>query len=235
MKRFFKQAGCRRTEAGWAVELDGRPVRTPGRRALCLPRQALAEALCAEWNAQGEKIDMRAMPLNRIANAAIDLVPDRRDEVIDQIVRYGATDLLCYRTAEQPELAARQQATWQPVLDWLMRQHDAPLAVTDAVTPVGQPEASLAAIRAALRPRDDFALAAISNLTAVLGSVALALAVVDRAVTSDAAWAASILDETHQARLWGEDAEAAGARAARRADFDVAVRMLALLAAADDD
>ena len=52
--------------------LDGKPVRTPARSALVLPTLALAQAIAAEWDAQGELLDPNAMPLTRLANSAID-------------------------------------------------------------------------------------------------------------------------------------------------------------------
>ena len=229
MKRLYREAGCRQLEGAWAIELDGRAVRTPAGGTLRVPTAALALAICGEWNRQGEKVDTAAMPLTRISNAAIDLVPARREQVIDQIVRFGETDLLCYRATEPAGLVARQQAAWQPPLDWLMRQYDAPLKVAHDIGHVPQPEASLAALRAAIAGMSDFQLAAMSNLATVLGSIVLALAVRDRALATEAAWEASIVDEMFQAGQWGDDAEAIDRRAVRKAEFEVAVAMLTLL------
>lgn len=233
MKRFFEKADARQGEDGWSIVLDGRAVRTPAGGTLRAPTRPLAEAIAGEWNAQGERIDANTMPLTRLCNAAIDLVRSRRAEVVDEIVRFGETDLLCYRAEEPAALAERQHALWQPVLDWLMLQHDAPLTVTHGVAPVPQPEPSLAAMRAALRPLCDFRLTAMGTATPALGSIVLALAVLEGAVAPDTAWEASIVDETFQAARWGEDAEAARLRETRRADFAAAVRMLTLLDAAD--
>ena len=52
MKRFYKTATVARTEDGHRVELDGRPVNTPGKARLAVPTHALAQAIAAEWNAQ---------------------------------------------------------------------------------------------------------------------------------------------------------------------------------------
>lgn len=229
MKRFYREAGCRQAADRWLIELDGRSVRTPAGGSLAVPTRALADAVCGEWNTQGEKVDTRAMPLTRISNAAIDLVPARRGEVIEQIVQFGETDLLCYRAPEPEALAARQHALWQPPLDWLLRQYDAPLRVTHAIGHQAQPEQSLAALRATLAIMGDFQLAAMSNLTTVLGSIVLALSVRDRAMSPEAAWEASIVDEMFQAGIWGDDDEAAARRAMRRAELDIATRLLLLL------
>ncbi len=56
MKRFHKPAGVAEVEGGFAVTLDGRTVKTPGRRLLALPTSALARAIADEWDAQGETV-----------------------------------------------------------------------------------------------------------------------------------------------------------------------------------
>jgi chaperone required for assembly of F1-ATPase len=57
MKRFYKEATFGATEGGWRVLLDGRPIKTAGGRPQVVPTSVLAEALAAEWAAQGEQID----------------------------------------------------------------------------------------------------------------------------------------------------------------------------------
>jgi chaperone required for assembly of F1-ATPase len=94
-----------------AIRLDGRPVRTPGRAALTLPTDGLAEAVADEWRAVGETVDPRAMPLTGLANAAIDRIAADPAGFAAGLAKYGESDLLCYRAAEPPELAARQAAT----------------------------------------------------------------------------------------------------------------------------
>ena len=47
--------------------VDGKPVKTPARRALVAPSAALAEKIAEEWNAQAEVIDPARMPLTRLA------------------------------------------------------------------------------------------------------------------------------------------------------------------------
>ena len=53
-RRFYERAEVGEGEGGFAVLLDGRPVKTPARRPLAAPTLALAEALAAEWQAQRE-------------------------------------------------------------------------------------------------------------------------------------------------------------------------------------
>ena len=70
------------------------------------------------------------MPLTRLAATAIDRTATQRDQVITETAIYAGADLVCYRADHPPELAARQQSAWQPLLDWATLRYDAPLAVT---------------------------------------------------------------------------------------------------------
>ncbi|MHA1569115.1 MAG: ATP12 family chaperone protein [Alphaproteobacteria bacterium] len=230
MKRFYEQVGTDRGAAGWEVHLDGRAVRTPAKAPLVLPGAALAEAIAGEWAAQEETVDPAAMPLLRLACTAIDRVAPRRDGVIDEIAAFGGSDLLCYRATEPDALVARQDAAWQPLLDWAAARLDARLRVTVGVAPVAQPDDALAALRAAVAGRDDMTLSGLHALAAATGSLILSLAILEGEIAADAVWGAAQLDEDWQIEKWGEDAEATAQRSALRADIDATLRFLALAA-----
>jgi chaperone required for assembly of F1-ATPase len=229
MKRFYKKAGTVPAAHGHGVTLDGRLVKTPGKRDLVVPGAALAVAVAAEWDAQQGEIRPAAMPLTRLAGTTIDRHPAQRQAVVRQVAAYAGTDLVCYRAARPPALAARQEAVWQPLIDWAAGRYAAPLVVTAGVFPASQPAASLAAFAAAVAEYDDFALTALHAATAACGSLVTALALLERRLDAAAAFAASQLDESFQIEGWGEDAEQAQRRAAIAADIAAAARFLALL------
>jgi len=226
VKRFYRSAAV---GEGGRILLDGRPVKTPGRSDLAAPAAALAEAVADEWNAQGETVDPRSMPLTGLANAAIDRVAPGPAAFADGLAAYGESDLLCYR-AEGPEpLAARQAELWDPILAWAQQRYDVVFELALGVIHMPQPPETLAGLRAAVAERDSFALAGLSPLVTISGSLLIALALAEGAISLDRAWAAATLDEGWQAEQWGEDAEAAAALANRRRDFAAAARFLALL------
>ncbi|MGH7112904.1 MAG: ATP12 family protein, partial [Stellaceae bacterium] len=169
------------------------------------------------------------MPLTRLASAAIDRVAPQRDLVVQQIAGYAGTDLVCYRAAHPPALAARQQAVWQPLLDWAVRRYDAPLVVTEGVIPIAQPPASLRAFAAAVAEHDDFALAALHLATGACGSLIIVLALTEGRLDPAGAFAAAQLDESFEIEAWGEDEEQARRRRAVASDIAAAARFLSLL------
>jgi chaperone required for assembly of F1-ATPase len=228
VKRLFETAAVAVAEGGFTVTLDGRPALTPGGAPLTLPGRALAEAVAAEWAAQDEEIRPHTMPLTGLANSAVDGVAPGRRAVVEHAVKYAATDLLCYRAGNQPELARRQHAEWQPLLDWAADALGAPLAVTEGIAPVDQPAAALDALGRAVEALDHMELAALSSLTAACGSLVLALALAAGRIGASEAYALSQLDETYQIEKWGADDEAAARRQAVRAEIEAAAAFLAL-------
>jgi chaperone required for assembly of F1-ATPase len=227
-KRFYKDVAVANEGGNMAIRLDGKPVRTPGKAALALPSPALAEAVAEEWRAQGDRVDPRSMPLTRLANSAIDGVTGREQAVIDDILGFAGSDLLCYRAAGPRGLTDAQTKHWDPVLAWAKESLDAPLVLSQGVTHVAQPAASLAKLKERLAGRDAFGLAALHVMTSLTGSALLALAVALGRLTPEEAWKAAHVDEDFQIGQWGEDAEAKTRRENRRRDFEAAARLIRL-------
>jgi len=229
MKRFWKETRIAEQPQGHAIELDGRPVRTPGRALLAVPTLALALAIAGEWDAVADTIDPRAMPLTGLANAAIDPIAADPASFAADLARYGESDLLCYRAEGPAPLVARQHQIWDPALDWAQTRYDIRFALVTGIMHRPQPAATLARLRDVMAAYDPFVLAGLSPVITITGSLVLALALAEGAMGADKAWDAAHLDETWQAEQWGEDELAIGARDARRRDFDAGVRFLALL------
>ncbi|PWR18011.1 ATP12 family chaperone protein [Zavarzinia compransoris] len=229
MKRFWKQAEAVETAGGFAIALDGKPMRSPAKRPLVVPTRALAEAIAAEWNEQPADFKAEALVLTRYANTAVDRVADLRPDVVAELAHYAGTDLLCYRAVEPDDLVARQAAAWDPWIEWAGRRFDLALRVTAGLMPIAQDAAVVARMAAALDRRADAELAALHTLVGILGSLVLALAVAEGELALDDAWQASRVDDDYQTEKWGEDAEAADRAARQRADLGHAHRFFGLL------
>ncbi|MDE0388139.1 MAG: ATPase [Rhodospirillales bacterium] len=230
-KRFYDTAEAVEAAGGHGIALDGKPVRTPAGRPLAVPGAALANAVAEEWAAQGETIDRETMPLTRLVCTSLDLVPERRAEIVAEIAAYAETDLVCYRTEVPPALAQRQAAAWEPLIAWAAERHGAQLAVTRSITPIAQAPEALQALRDAVAGEDDFVLAGLSTATRAFGSLVIALAMREGRLDAHAAADASLVDERYQLERWGEDAELAARCGRVVRDAADAERLFRLLAA----
>lgn len=225
MKRFWKEVAVT-SERG--IALDARPVRTPGRVPLILPTAALAEAVATEWRDVGDTVQPAAMPLTGLANAAIDRITPDPAAFAAGLAQYGESDLLYYRAETPAELVERQQAAWDPILAWARGRYDVHFVTATGILFLAQPEATVARLGEAVVAHDPFALAALSPLVTLTGSLILALAVAEGAVAPAEAWAAAHVDEDWQAEQWGKDQLATDRQTIRQIEFAAAIDFLAL-------
>jgi chaperone required for assembly of F1-ATPase len=230
IKRFYAAATAAEIEGGFAVLLDGRVARTPAKSKLVVPTRPLAEAIAAEWAAQGETIDASTMPLTRLANSALDGVARALRETAVEVANYAGADLVCYRTLEPEALAARQAEAFDPILEWAEKRLGARFVLAGGVMHVAQPENALAAARAAIEAHaEPLSLTALHGLTSLSGSVLIALMIAQGALAAEAGWRAAHVDEDFQIERWGADEEAQDRRDARWREFAAAAFTLEAL------
>jgi chaperone required for assembly of F1-ATPase len=226
-KRFYRNVTVALGEGGFSVLLDGRGAKTPGRRPLATASRAVAEAIAAEWEAQPEVIDPAAMPLTRLANAAIDRVANDMNAVRAEIVKYAGTDAICYRAEGPAGLVAAQDRCWSPLVHWAKSALRARLSLAAGIVHVPQDPTVTDTVRAAIEPLGALALAALHVVTTLAGSAIIALALQRGRITPEQAWEAAHVDEDWQMAQWGADDIALTRRAARRREFDAAALVLA--------
>jgi chaperone required for assembly of F1-ATPase len=226
-RRFYERVAVDPCAEGFCLLLDDRPVKTPSRRALAAPARPLAEALAAEWEAQKDVIDAAKMPLTRLANSIIDGVADAPQAVAEEIAKYLASDLLFYRAGEPPGLVESQARLWDPVIAWARDTLGARFVLAEGVIFVAQPDAAVAAARAAI-PENFWRLGALASVTTLTGSALLALALAAGRLSVAEAWDAAHVDEDWQMRQWSRDERALERRAYRFAEMQAAAAVLRL-------
>ena len=228
IKRFYETATVEPQGGGFAVLLDGKGVRTPARRPLRGPSAWFAEALAAEWASQGASIDPASMPLTRLVNTAIDGVAQRMAEVEEDVVKYGGSDLICYRASEPEGLVREQAAQWDGLIAFARETLQARLTLAEGVIFTPQPAEAVAAIASAVRryvgadAGSHFRLAALHTMTALTGSCMIALAVALGKLEVERAWTAANVDEDFEMNAWGVDDEALARRERRFAEMRAA-------------
>ena len=226
---FTTPRGVAPVDGGFAVTLDGKPTRTPGMKPVVVPVAPLATAMAAEWAAQGEFIDPATMPLVRLVNSAIESGEERVIALREEVVKYAGNDLLLYRTDTPQELVAEQERLWDSALVRIARHFGVGFQPTIGIIHQPQPEATLARLAAVLEGEGLLVMTALVSITTLTGSGLLALAFWHRLLSADEVWEAAHVDEDHNARVWGEDAEATLRRQKRRREFDAAVQVLEFL------
>lgn len=232
-KRFYKQVSVNAQEtgdgdaqeenSGFAILLDGRAVKTPARHPLSLPNQPSADIIAAEWDAQEELIDVTTMPATRLVNTAIDGIASDPQAVLEDMLKFASSDLVCYRASSSPELVELQNQQWDPVLDWISEAFGASFETTQSLILIEQPKAAITAISQALRQwPDPISIGALHTFTTLTGSVFLALAIASGHYSAEQAWKIAHVDEDWNISTWGEDFEAKKRRDIRFKELEAA-------------
>jgi chaperone required for assembly of F1-ATPase len=226
-KRFYKVAAVAERDGTFAIELDGRGVKTPARQDLSLPTRAAAQLIADEFSAQEKEIDPARMPATRLANTAIDGIVNDPQAVLEDVLRFASSDMLCYRAGSPERLVNRQTELWDPIIDWADSDLGARFVLAEGVMHVEQPREALSAFSVHLGQfNDPFAIAALHTITTLTGSAILALAIARGEISGTEAWKLAHVDEDWTIEHWGEDAEAAARRAMREREMMAAVKML---------
>lgn len=235
LKRFWTDVAVKPVEGGFAVTLDGRAMRTPGKAPFVVPTRAIAQQVAAEWQEQQGEVRPGTMPFTRSVNSAIDTLSQHRAFVVEDLSGYGGTDLVCYRAEEPLALRRRQESGWDPLVTWAGSRFGAHLATGLGIVHVAQPQEALQALAAEVARQDDYELSAFHDLVVLSGSLIIALAVIEGLHSPEEAWGLSRIDETWQIEQWGEDEEARAFADQKRAAFLHAARFHALCGKAVKD
>lgn len=228
-KRFYKEAAVVPMEGGFAVGLDGRVPKTPGLKPVVVPNEAIAEAMAAEWTAQGEFIDPQTMPMVRLINSAVEAGEEAMPALRAEIVKYAGNDLLLYRADGPDSLVKRQERHWDEALVALARHFDIAFQPTIGILHQKQPDATLGTLGEAIEDEALLPLTAMNAIMSITGSGLLAIAYRRGLLEAEQVWVAAHVDEDHNIELWGDLEEIATRRAKRRSEFDAAVRLLEMV------
>jgi chaperone required for assembly of F1-ATPase len=228
-KRFYRDVTVGARDEGIVIVLDGKPAKTLHGASLRAPTHALADAVALEWRDQLDLIDRSTMLLTGLVNSAIDRAGRNRGQVIDHIMGFGRSDLLCYRADEPAVLSVRQKELWDPLLEWARTKHGLRLMADAGALYIEQPVDAILRMQELVSAVDDFMLAPFDLVAALTGSFVIALALVEGHISANEAFAAAQVDEIYQAEKWGRDAEAEARRNQLLAELKAAERFVQLL------
>ncbi|QQG36171.1 MAG: ATP12 chaperone family protein [Micavibrio aeruginosavorus] len=205
MKKFYTLVSTRADQGGWLIELDGKPVRTPSGALLRVPVMALADAVAQEWSRQQQDIVPDTMPLTQIMVTALDRVAREREVMQETTLSYFDTDLLCYRASEPPELVRREGAARDPWLHWFESVYGMALTTTTGLMALHHGKQAHFKARQAVLALDLWAFTVLQMVTALTGSLVLALAFVVGQAQPEDLLRALYVEEDYKADIYDEE------------------------------
>ena len=207
-KRFWKNVHVVSSEDGYFIKLDDKILKTPAKRQMMLPTEALAKKVASEWDEQIEEIHPTTMPFTKSANAALDKVSEQYVEVSTLLSEYGETDLLYYRADSPLELQKRQKTGWDPIVKWAENTFKVQINCGTGIVYIPQNEKLFSETRKKINNLSIFELTALYDMVSITGSLILGLAIINGRLSAEEAYQLSRIDEQWQLEQWGEDEEA---------------------------
>ncbi len=213
-------------EGRYQVQVDGCPVSDSARNPLTLPTSELAEAIAKEWQLSRKEVQPGEMRFTKLAVKAASITDSVRSTMLATIVKYGETDLLCYRSRGPKELVVRQERLWQAPLDWLECCLCIKLICTDGILPIQQDPKEIAKLNSVIASANVYGLAALHTVTMITGSAIIAIALSKDRMTALEAWSAGFLEELYRSEHWGEDEEDRSRRQVLLAEIESSKRFM---------
>ncbi len=230
MKKFYKTVEAGTAPGGYVIRLDRKPIKTPLQKPLILTSEKLAVAIAQEWQAQKENIVPASMPLTQLANTMIDKARgDDRILMMEDIIRYAGSDLVCYFGDRPADLLERQKKNWLPLLSWINDEFGIELSYVTGIQYQNQSDEAVKKFEGLIKNMDDADFTIMQDVTAITGSAVIALAFLKMHLDVEAAYEAACVDEIYQLEKWGEDKPARDRLNKIRADLATAGRFQALV------
>lgn len=201
--------------AWYGVTLDQRPIRTPLGLPLAVPSNLLATMLAAEWDNQSPVLVPAQMPLMTLSCTAIDQVASQPDFYREQVLRYLATDTVCFWAdpTEDRGLYQRQQQAWEALHEWVERWSCGHKAATALGTMegvilsrrggLGHPPGLVQFCQDWVESLDAWHLAALHAACAETKSFLTSAALLVASLTPEQALEACRAEEEYQINNWG--------------------------------
>lgn len=213
----------------YSILRNERPLKTPAGKAYSMPQEKLAEAIMAEWEAQGDKIIPASMPLTQLLATSLDIIGKDKEKTQKGLIAYIPTELLCYH-AEKPEpLVEKQNNIWKPYLDWCEEAFGAKFKISTDLMPIEQDQKTIDKLTEIINGYDDMMLSGLSCATDCSGSIVLGLALVEQFNTAAEIFEACELDTKDQATRWGDDPETIERHKNMQFELDACEKWIGLL------
>lgn len=198
MKRFYKLVTIDEQNGEYRILLDGKAVRTRSGKILTTPVQKIAEVVFTEWMDQKEEISPDSMPFTQILNTRLDRVSSGRSAIIAALLKYLDTDLICYFAPHPEDLKLLQHEKWEPFRKWFYKKYGYELKMTTALMAVQQSSEIHSTVEQEIKKIDDDCLTILQWVTALGGSLVMALALLEGGFTANDIYHARFVEEDYK-------------------------------------
>lgn len=207
---FWQAIHIQKSNKIWQIFADNRPIKTPMQHELIAPNLKVAELIKKEWDMQNNVIRPRLMPISRLVMTIIDkLSPDDdlRQNWLSSAYSYMETDFILFPSTYPQSLKEAEYSLWQPVINWAndFLNHD--FKANENFDINSHNKKALPSLIEKIETYNIWQQMGFVVLCQSCGSALLALAAAENIINEETLIKASLVQEHHQSKQWGEDDE----------------------------
>ena len=160
---------------------------------------------------------------------SFDLNKKKKLDIIENIVSFLNTDLVCYRAEKNSELEKTQTRLWNPLIAFVEKKYKFIFKVTNSIIPVKQIEANKGKLLRILRKLNNHELTSFYFITNFSNSNIITLNFLSNNINSKNAWEVISLEEAYNLGKWGQDKEAKDKLLDKQKHFNEIIKFSQLL------
>ena len=140
---------------------------------------------------------------------SFDLDRNSRAKIVDKILSFLSTDLVCYRSEKKSELEIIQKKLWDPLIYFVEKKYKLIFKTTHGIIPIQQDPGNKKKILKILKKLNSHDLTSFYYITNFSNSNIITLNFLANNIDSKKAWRLLSLEEAFSLKKWGQDKEAA--------------------------
>tara|TARA_S200000501_G_scaffold298526_1_gene285087 strand:- start:162 stop:866 length:705 start_codon:yes stop_codon:yes gene_type:complete len=158
-----------------------------------------------------------------------DLNNKNKKVLINKLINYLHTDLLCYRAEDNTELAKIQTRLWQPLINYAFKNYKIHLKSESGIMPIRQDSHNNIYLSKFLNKLNSIEFSTYFFITNFSNSNIIALNFMTNNIVSVKAWQCLSLEETYSQKKWGKDKEVQDKLLEKKKYFDEIINFNLLL------
>lgn len=139
---------------------------------------------------------------------SFDLDKSSKSDIIDKILFFLSTDLICYRAKKNSELESIQKKLWDPLISFVEEKYKLTFNTTNGVIPIKHKAANKGKLSKILKKLNKQELISYYYITNISNSNIITLNFFANNINSKHAWKCLSLEEDYNLKKWGQDKEA---------------------------
>ena len=139
---------------------------------------------------------------------SFDLDKEKKTKIIDNIISFLNTDLLCYRAKKNSELDTIQKKLWDPLIDFVEKEYKLSFNTTNGIIPINQKQSNKNKLLKILKKLNRHQLTGFYYITNFSNSNIITLNFLANNINFKNTWKVLNLEESYSLKKWGQDKEA---------------------------